>query len=262
MKMRKIYICFVLLICGGISVFTEKNTDQSAQLLLRQKRLKNYNNSPESAAFYECYVIRQEDVTDDKCSVLLLDVAERKTSMFQKKQLFTNLADSKKMMIMSGASQLTDRHKIYKCVVLYTHQLLGTAIVNLFETFPITERTFFVREISQKSSFGFESRSIIGSLGSILKTPDDITYACYEQDSDKIILIDRWPNPSNFREEKIQGLIEIEKESYEKTFNGSNILQFDDYNKAIKGYEDALVNPKEHVNYLIYRMMIWPLEWW
>lgn len=229
--MKKI-ICVILIgIVGLISCFAEgvSDSDQSYSLLVKQKCLKNYKDSPETATFYECYIMRTDDIENDKCTLALLDIFEKKGNFLQniivKPSIFINPATSKEMGCTSGASFLKEKNTVYKCVVLFSVQIYGYAVVNLFEAKPVTDRILIVWPTQ-------ENESLLSFNNWNDKSSNELL-VCYEKNRGKVLVIDHWPDPTTFKEYSIR---DLQKE------RGDTIIPSQLSEKDIQMFIDSMVD--------------------
>jgi hypothetical protein len=215
---------------SGGSIDLRKEDEQSRALLFKQKRT-SWKGAPESAIFYECYLQQDEDGT-----TMLLDTFVR-TEFLKAPVLIVNGAASKKINADNSKSMLKNINTVYKCVVLYSSEFWGMAIVNIFSAEQVTMRVGYLVGFSPESSYStfFDDFKVINIINPLtyallflLWTDIDYNdmFVFFVGNERSLLRLNEWP-PTSF--EQIDALVIWEKINETK----------------LQGYEKILNNPKE-----------------
>jgi len=164
--------------------------EQSQALLFKQKRVK-WDNAPESAVFYECYLINEKNSNGDNVTILL-------DTYLKDNILLINLDSSKKIEVTNIKEMLKQDKIIYNCIVLYSNAMFGMAVVNIFEAEPINQQVGYI--INGKlldnifdNEFDFLYLSV---LRYYLGENNVLVY--FPQFKRTILQLDQWPKPTKF----------------------------------------------------------------
>lgn len=224
MKKRICYITLLLLTINGI--FASGNADQKSEaLLFKQKRTK-WNDAPDSAIFYECYMLNIKE-SDGNDKTILLDSFKKDGFMFLKDGIMLiNPSTSMSIAAHNAPEMLKQEKVVYKCVVLYSTAVLGTAVVNIFKAEPVKQQIGYIigYELSD-----FLDDNDMNCVETVIGYQDEnVIYAYFPQSKRSFLQLDQWPEPTKFN--LIDGLTMM-KSKYDK-----DILYLDDLVKKRDGY--------------------------
>jgi hypothetical protein len=234
----KKYILFSILIQFIIfGAYASGNADtQSRTLLYKQKRTV-WEGAPDSAVFYEVFL------ANGRNAVFLLDVAE---VPFESSLVIINPEGSMEIDVQNASSILRRNDLIYKCVVLYTGQLMGMAIVNIFSAEPIEIREFGF--IEDQNYFNFIANYFDEiDLEKEFISPEqrrgveNKIWVMFPNDT-KIILIDQWPNPTEFIETNLYSLLDESYSLFLQEHQNISSLEVERARRAFYNYRNWIQN--------------------
>jgi hypothetical protein len=204
--MKRVIFTFFVLSFFTLNAYASGSADMQSRALLYRQQRTTWPNAPESAIFYECYLLVDREKT------LLLDVFLKDNS--QEKLLIIDTNGVMEIIAHNASSMLRRPKTIYKCVVLESGQLMGMAIVNIFSAEPMSNNYGILYPNFIGYNFNFSSIFWYYS--------DEYDYSSYPNNEDeriiviipnssKTYIINQWPNPSDFFETDLFALLD---ESY------------------------------------------------
>jgi len=184
----KKFMLIILLLIIPFGVFAAGSGDDQSQALLYKQKRTTWEGAPESAIFYECYLVKYDD------NVLLLD------TYLTSSMLIINTENSMKIIVHNQKSMLTKDKTIYKCVVLESGGLMGIAIVNVF-TADIINIKIGYTSWSFYYDFDFSEDRF-----DRLKERTSELIVFFPNDN-YITIINQWPNPTEFKQTDMYSLL-------------------------------------------------------
>ncbi|AEF84087.1 hypothetical protein TREPR_2037 [Treponema primitia ZAS-2] len=160
----KFFFISIISIFFIVSIYAEGSTDSQSQALLFKQKRTEWEGAPDSAVFYECYLVRYNND-----STTLLDFY-LKTGQSKDSILFVSNDTSMKIRAQNAEIMLKEPYIIYKCIVFYSVAMLGEAVVNIFKADPVNIRIGIL--YGDKAYFSDNQRTCI--------------------------VLDQWPNPTLF----------------------------------------------------------------
>jgi hypothetical protein len=215
--MKKVITCVFLLQFISFEAFASGNADQQSQALLYQQKRTTWKDAPESAAFYECYLVKR-----GYNDVILLDIYLQ-TEFLENPMLIVNHTSSMGILVYNESAMLKLENTIYKCVVLASANFMGMAIVNVFSAEPINIKIGYVMD---RDSWRWYEYSLLFY---------DDRYIVVSHNDEKITILDQWPNPAEFKEISVYKLLE---EGYNKCLQENKNLTAAERSKLKEEYEN------------------------
>jgi len=191
------YLFFIIIFVSIVNgIFASGTSEHQSQALLFNQKRVSWPSAPDSAVFYECYIMKF--IYRNEVKLVLLDqkIINESNSGVNEIILINNVME---IVINSGAEMLRQENIIYKCIVLYSNSMFGMAMVNLFQAEPITMQIGHnIGSYHLYNIIGESDHAIIEMYAKTLS--DDLNnnlYFYFPQNKRSIIKLDYWQNYNN-----------------------------------------------------------------
>jgi len=214
---KKVMLIIPLLIIP-FGAFASGRADQQSQALLYRQKRTTWTGAPESAVFYECYLVKYDD------KVILLD------GYLTSSMLIINTDNSMEILVHNQNTMLTKEKAIYKCVLLESGGLMGMAIVNVFTADVVNIKIGYTDNWSYCYCFDFSEDRWEKD-----KWREETNKIVFSPNENKITIINKWPNPTEFKQMDIYNLLE---DNYNKYLQKNNNLTPAEREQLKEDYEN------------------------
>jgi len=234
--MKKTIILLLFLTIIITVLFPSGSADSQSQALLFKQKRTTWPSAPDSAVFYECFLVNIKGEYGDAETILL-------DSFVKDGIIIVNLSSSMKIDVTNVKEMIKKDNVIYKCTVLYSNSFFGTAVVNIFKSDLVKENIGYI--IGSYLIYLLEENDLI-----YIETVFSYYYSEYNEEPKQIYVylpqskrsflqLDQWPNPKEIK--IIDGLI-LMKENYDKyILELNNLIN----NKELDAYNIQYINEKK-----------------